>query len=79
MKEATGELNMTVVIVLAVAILAAFFFTVLWPMIKTNFEHNSRCSKAICLPCPKNDPSCKFVDCYIKGNRHETFLCPFKG
>jgi hypothetical protein len=48
MKEATGELNSTVVVVMAVALLAAFFFSVLWPMIKTNMDQNSKCSAAVC-------------------------------
>ena len=34
MKEAIGELNSTLIVVIAVAALAALFFTILWPMIK---------------------------------------------
>ncbi len=34
MKEATGELNMTVVTLIAVAALAALFYFVMWPMIQ---------------------------------------------
>ena len=36
MKEATGELNMTVVTVVAIAAVAAFFYAFIWPSIKTN-------------------------------------------
>ena len=36
MKEATGELNMTVVTLVAVAALAAMFYLVLWPIIQTS-------------------------------------------
>ena len=32
MKEATGELNMTVVTVVAIAAVAAFFYAFVWPM-----------------------------------------------
>lgn len=34
MKEATGELNMTVVTLVAVAAVAALFYFFLWPMIQ---------------------------------------------
>lgn len=34
MKEATGELNMTVVTLIAVAALGALFYFVVWPMIQ---------------------------------------------
>ena len=36
MKEATGELNMTVVTLVAVAALGALFYLVLWPVIQTS-------------------------------------------
>lgn len=35
MKEATGELNMTVVTVVAIAAVGAFFYLFIWPSIKT--------------------------------------------
>lgn len=34
MKEATGELNMTVVTLIAVAALGALFYFVVWPMVQ---------------------------------------------
>ena len=34
MKEATGELNMTVVTLVAVAALGALFYFVVWPMVQ---------------------------------------------
>ena len=34
MKEATGELNMTVVTLIAVAAVAALFYFFLWPMVQ---------------------------------------------
>ncbi len=33
MKEATGELNLTIIVVMAVGALMAFFYTLIWPMI----------------------------------------------
>ena len=77
MKEATGELNMTVIIAIAVAILAAFFYTILWPMIRTNFDSKASCSRAIC----ECDAKCKetgFGKCHLKGKNNE-IRCPWKG
>ncbi|MBE6161215.1 MAG: hypothetical protein E7158_03245 [Firmicutes bacterium] len=81
MKEATGELNMTVVIVIAVGVLTAFFYTILWPMIKSNFDHNASCAKAVC----KCDSTCEktgIAKCTYKdkktGKKTET-ECPWKG
>ncbi len=78
MKEATGELNMTVVIVIAVGILAAFFYTVIWPLIGDNFDKNANCNNAIC----KCDENCRnntgIAKCYVKGKSTQ-FECPWKG
>lgn len=44
MKEATGELNMTVVTIVAIAALVAFFYLVIWPTIQTGLTLQSACS-----------------------------------
>lgn len=44
MKEATGELNMTVVTVVAIAALVAFFYLVIWPVLQTGMVLNSACN-----------------------------------
>ena len=44
MKEATGELNMTVITVVAIAAVAALFYAFLWPNIKTSIQANSICA-----------------------------------
>ena len=46
MKEATGELNMTVVTVVAIAAVGAFFYAFIWPAIKTGLALNT--CKNIC-------------------------------
>ncbi len=79
MKEATGELNMTVVIVIAVAILSVFFFAILWPSIKNTFIANNKCSDAI---CDKNTLQDGMVDCKYYKNGHQEgpdFKCAWKG
>ena len=44
MKEATGELNMTVVTVVAVAAVAAFFYLLIWPQIQANMALTTACN-----------------------------------
>lgn len=79
MKQATGEVNMTVVIVIAVGILSVFFFGVLWPNIRNGLIANSKCSDAVCENTPDSNNS---VICrYYKNGRQEgkEFRCPWKG
>lgn len=81
MKEATGELNMTVIVAISVGILIAFFFSFLWPMINQNFQKESQCKKAICncKNAAENNYKC---DCWVvndNGNESEHFMCPFGG
>ena len=78
MKEATGELNATVFVVIAVASLVAFFYTQIWPAIKGNMNQNVACSRAICASAPNADGT---VDCYTMENdiKSEPFTCAWKG
>ena len=41
MKEATGELNMTVVTVVAIAAVGAFFYLFIWPSIQRGLTMNT--------------------------------------
>lgn len=41
MKEATGELNMTVITVVAIAAIAAFFYIFVWPGIRVSIANNN--------------------------------------
>lgn len=78
MKEATGELNLTVIVVISIGILAAFFFTFLWPAINTNFQRTSQCRKATCN-CSEEarvDGKCK---CTMGNNSSNVFYCPWGG
>jgi len=85
MKQATGELNMSVIVVLLVAILSTFFFSFVLPRIRTGFKHNTRCDDAICL-CPEGymvDGKCtyqgKMVECYFKEDKSKKIICTWKG
>ena len=39
MKEASGELNMTVVTIIAIAAIEAFFTAVIWPNIRNSLNN----------------------------------------
>lgn len=41
MKEATGELNMTVITVVAIAAIGLLFYQFIWPMIKLRLVDNT--------------------------------------
>ncbi len=41
MKEATGELNMTVITVVAIAAVAGIFYAFVWPGIQTSIKRNT--------------------------------------
>ena len=76
MREATGELNGSVVVFAAVALLAAFFFMVVWPKIKTDLDVQSSCANAICDVGYNSNYQ---VDCYAPGKPTKVFQCPYKG
>lgn len=75
MREATGELNMTLVVLSSVAILAAFFFMVLWPIINNGQKSQLDCNKAV---CGKKVDGNGYVDCHIP-NETDNFKCKYKG
>ena len=80
MKEATGELNMTVFVVVAVGVMSAFFYTVVWPNIRGGQESVANCNNAICDRTPVNGR----VRCDVwnkEGTRivARDISCPYKG
>lgn len=83
MKEATGELNVTVIVAISVGILAAFFFGTIWPMIHHNFQSEADCKSATCN-CSKetrdaNDGKCSCTITNESGEKSEPFLCTYGG
>lgn len=46
MKEATGELNMTVITIVAIAALVAFFYLIIWPTLQSGMTLNSACNNS---------------------------------
>lgn len=77
MKEATGELNATVFVITVVGFLMAFFYFEVWPLLRTNFNKNANCSKAICETTDKDKDG--YVECHLKGDKKNTFKCVYKG
>ena len=73
MKEATGELNMTVVTVVAIAAVAAFFYAFVWPGIKSSITRNTHCSNAICSQCDGKTCKCTYID---EDDATQDVTCP---
>ena len=73
MKEATSELNLTVIVVISIAGLAAFFYMTIWPMIQNNVNKYTKCSVAICEGQKNPDGT---VNCKYKGT---DLTCAWKG
>ncbi len=76
MKEATGETNMALVVVMIVAALAAFFYTVIWPVVKSSTDQATGCKQAVCSNRPNADG--QTVQCVPKSGGNP-ITCPWKG
>ena len=80
MKEATGELNMTVVTVVAIAAVAAFFYAFIWPGIQQTIERSTYCATASCHNCKAGDDgkqtcACTYTD---KNGEDKNITCEFQ-
>lgn len=75
MKEASGELNMTAITILAIAAVGAFFYLVVWPGLQTNITNSQKCSSATCQTCNGGVAECTWVN--DKGET-ETIKCGCK-
>ena len=52
MKDATGELSMTAIAVVAIAAVGVVFTTLIWPSIKANITRSTYCAQAYnCVDC----------------------------
>ena len=71
MKEATGELNMTVVTVVAIAAVGGFFYAFVWPSIRAGLMKNT-CSNV----CPVGDDQSRSVSVAKGENDTYTCTCP---
>ena len=63
MKEATGELNMTVITVIAIAAVAGLFYAFIWPMIQNGLNASTRCANAVsCGACTDGMRTCHWYE-----------------
>lgn len=62
MKDATGELSMTAVAVVAIAAISVVFTTLIWPSIKSNIVRSTHCSEVIsCSTCDETTCDCTYL------------------
>lgn len=74
MKEASGELSMTAVAIIAIAAVGVVFTTLVWPSIKNTIQRQTYCSGAYgCTACEDNKRTCSYVD--NKGIEHDDLSC----
>ncbi len=74
MKDATGELSMTAVAVVAIAAIAALFSTLIWPTIKTNIMRSTYCSSARDCQCEEGG-TCICQYCPSEGGQEFSGTC----
>lgn len=75
MKEASGELSMTAITVVAIAAIAGVFTTLIYPQIKKNIEIQTKCaSKYNCKECSNGVATCTVLD--KDGKPDNDFQCP---
>lgn len=79
MKEATGELSNLLIVVVSVAILVAFFYFTIWPIIDNNFKKQTSCDKAVCEGTDTNKDG--LVNCVYtkKDGTRVNITCKYKG
>lgn len=63
MKDATGELSMTAIAVVAIAAIGLLFTTLIWPTIKVNIMRSTYCSSAFNCQCPTGGGMCNCQYC----------------
>lgn len=78
MKEASGELSMTAVAVVAIAAIGVLFSTLIWPSIKANITRSTNCAQAFDCETPVEGKKTKTCY-YCKDEKCETpspVVCP---
>ena len=75
MKEASGELSMTAVAVVAIAAIGVLFTTLIYPGIKTSLENRQKCSTAYACNCKNGKTEKDVCTCHYEGGS-ETIECP---
>lgn len=74
MKEASGELSMTAITVVAIAAIAGVFTAIIYPRIKANIVQQTTCStKTNCGVCNGGQQQCQS---YKEDGTLENITCP---
>lgn len=81
MNQATSEASASVIVVTAVAMLTAVFFTIIWPIVKQSMMEDSNCANAVCDTGYIKDGNHKGqAYCYNPHDKKkQIFYCPFRG
>ncbi len=77
MKEATGELNVTVITVVAIAAVAAFFYAFIWPSIQNSLISSSACANAAPGLTQGATNSAGYISCGVLGDGGTTYTCNY--
>lgn len=75
MKDATGELSMTAVAVVAIAAIALLFSTLIWPTIQTQIRRNTYCSSAFNCDCSDGGDMCTCQYCPSESGEDFSAKC----
>ena len=78
MKEATGELNMTVITVVAIAAVGAFFYAFIWPRVKSNISNSTECANAVCTSCQTQGKNRVCTGCTSSDGEKTNMKCTYK-
>lgn len=74
MKDATGELSMTAIAVVAIAAIGLVFSQLVWPAIKKNITRSAHCSEAYaCTNCTNGLCTCTYLD---ESDQQKSIQCP---
>ncbi|MDO4341295.1 MAG: hypothetical protein Q4C44_00945 [bacterium] len=79
MKEASGELSMTAVAVVAIAAIGVVFTTLIWPSIKSNITRSTKCTQAFSCNCTSGAKMCSCLYCQDDNcTNPQSVQCPNK-
>ena len=78
MKEATGELNMTVIAVVAIAAVGAFFYAFIWPRVSSSIKNSTQCADAVCTTCEDKGKNQVCSGCVTSDGKEIKGSCTFK-
>lgn len=75
MKEASGELSMTAITVVAIAAIGGVFTALVWPQIKVNILNQTKCANKFNCECAGNESTCK-CKYYDANGEMKGVVCP---